>query len=982
MKVTLFTAGLMCLFTQAMALDHNDDFERSAYSNFRHMQSVQNPVAQRYQPVLREKMNGWSISFDKMSGMPLEMVGIPLQLSGNTPEQKAGTFVKQYLAQFGIDQQQLRLRRNTSNDKAYFVDYDQLVNGREVAFSRLGFRFSKGQQLIRVQSKVFPVPQDKLTAKMSAADALQAAKADLTSLTISNATTSNDWVWFPLPTAKGYELRPAYTFQISATSPEVALPIQLRGYVDAIDGTILYRTNEVKETFDVTVKGTVYKTNPTAPATDEPLADMLVTSGSISDYTDATGLFSNSSLTPSLNADIALQGKWSIVTTANNPGSTPVFTQNFTTNGTTYLFPNTGTSSDKHVNAFYHVNRVHDFMKQFFPAFTDLDFPLPTRVDVQGSCNAFYSGSTINFFTAGNGCNSFALCGDIIYHEYGHGISDLFYKAHGIQWGMNNGALNEGNSDIWGIGISRDPVLGRGSMANGGIIRRYDQAPKVYPQDIVGEVHADGEIIAGAWWDVSQNIGSVDTMSKLFAATYFDLPDGPSGTEGDIYRSVLISALQNDDTDNNIFNGTPNFTAIVSAFARHGIFLLGEAEFTHTELAHQPVNQDINVETKIHVNFPNLLGGMTLKHRTRPSTTWDSIAMTKINDSVFNAIIPGKARGAIVDYYFEVNDNSNTPNLYFPKGYSPKLAITESTIPYQFGVGIEAIEVNDFESDPTAAGWIIGNNVGDDATGGKWIWDFPIGSSVNSASGRIPVQPGFDHTTAAGTGKCLVTGNAASPGSVPGSADVDQGVTTSMSPVMDLIGYENPIIEYYRWFSNDMGSNSGNDPWEVQISANNGGAWKYVDRTYKADASWRRRIFAVKEYYTPTANMKIRFRASDVNMPNLPQQGQSTVEAAVDDMYIYDVQGPAAGVGNTTLIKETRVYPNPANEAVFVDIPEALKQVSIQVYNMAGQQVYNTMTNAGKNIAISTAQLPAGTYTLMIVADKAMHITKITVAHP
>ena len=32
-------------------------------------------------------------------------------------------------------------------------------------------------------------------------------------------------------------------------------------------------------------------------------------------------------------------------------------------------------------------------------------------------------------------------------------------------------------------------------------VRRYDQDRKVYPQDLVGEVHADGEIIAGAFWD-------------------------------------------------------------------------------------------------------------------------------------------------------------------------------------------------------------------------------------------------------------------------------------------------------------------------------------------------------------------------------------------------------------------------------------------------------------------------------------------------
>ena len=38
-------------------------------------------------------------------------------------------------------------------------------------------------------------------------------------------------------------------------------------------------------------------------------------------------------------------------------------------------------------------------------------------------------------------------------------------------------------------------------------IRRYDMDPKVYPEDLVGEVHADGEIIAGAWYDTHLLMG-------------------------------------------------------------------------------------------------------------------------------------------------------------------------------------------------------------------------------------------------------------------------------------------------------------------------------------------------------------------------------------------------------------------------------------------------------------------------------------------
>ena len=159
----------------------------------------------------------------------------------------------------------------------------------------------------------------------------------------------------------------------------------------------------------------------------------------------------------------------------------------------------------RHTSGYFHVNEIHDFMKIYFPTFTGLDFPLPTRIDVVNgqTCNAFYNGSSINFLLAGGGCSCYSQVGDIVYHEYGHGINDLFYQTHGSTF--NNGAMGEGYADTWAMSLTKNPVLGIGSSLSdpNRYIRRYDIGRKVYPQNLVGEVHADGEIIAGAYtcWD-------------------------------------------------------------------------------------------------------------------------------------------------------------------------------------------------------------------------------------------------------------------------------------------------------------------------------------------------------------------------------------------------------------------------------------------------------------------------------------------------
>ncbi len=978
MKRVILLPAVLAAAIGAGAQQHQHNiYGQSVYSNYTMMSRSQSMVKQ--QAISREKLAGWSLVFDKLSGMPSDWVGSPITLAGSDAGQKANTFITTYLADYGASAAQWQVYRNAAQGKAVFVDMEQVVSGHKVAFSRLGFRFTPSLELVRVQARMYSAEGADATLTLGKTEGLQAAQADLAGMTIASALLAEDWEWFPVPNAKGYTLHPAYKFTIQGTPAASATPVLLTGYVDATNGSILYRKDEVKETFDVTVKGNVYKQNPTVASSLEPLTDLAVVLGGSTGYTDANGMYTDNGIALPANATVQLQGKWSKVTTNGAAATLPQFTDTVTANGSTYEYPVTSPSSERHVNAYYHVTRVHDFMKQYLPAFTGMDFTLPTNVDVTGgTCNAYYApyNSTINFYAAGGGCNSFALNGDIIYHEYGHGISDKFYTAQsGVT--MQNGAMNEANSEIWALSITRDPVLGRGSIQGGAIIRRYDINPKVYPQDIHGEVHDDAEILAGAWWDVSVNMNSVDSMTKLFSETYYDLPDGPDGTEGAVYRSILVAALLNDDTDNDLTNGTPNFTAITTAFARHGIYLLDVSAFGHTELGNSAQGAVIPVSATLSVNLPAYLGGLKLIYRNRTVNTWDTVAMTAGTGGAYTAAIPAQTSGGIIDYCFATYDISGNIVSWYPQGYYPQVSSLLSNIPYQFGVGLKKVTGTDFETEQ--ADWSITNTT-DNATSGKWLRAVPVGSYLTSAAGSIECQTNNDHTLANGTGQCLVTGNAASTSSAIGSADVDAGATTVLSPEYDLTGYTYPVIEYYRWFSNDMGNNPGNDPWQVYLSTNGGGSWRAVDRTYTSDASWRRRIFGIKEYVTPTARMKFRFIASDSTLTGMYQQGQSNVEAAVDDFFIYDLDGTTTGISETA-IAQTKVYPNPANDALTVSLPETLGQADLALYDISGRLVWAASTVATGSFRIETRSFTAGQYMMVIKSGKATHTQKIVIAH-
>lgn len=928
---------------------------------------------------LAAKFPSWYIETDQWTGGFKDINGKPIALSGTSLEDKARYCMANMLNVVGVNSAEWILAGQATNKKGFtYLYFTQKVAGHTVTFAKMNFRFSPDGKLARVTMQGYGTPDSKLTPDLSKDEALADAVKDLSGISISSSTASDDWTWFPILSEKGYTLHPAFSFEVKATATNTnnSIPLDMTGYVDAITGELLYRNNEAKDAVNLTVKGTVYKNGTTLPATDEPLADLAITlnSGTTVYYTDSTGLFTGpaSSTLPD-TAHIPLKGRWSTVFAMLSSGVTPTFNDTINALGTTYIYPATGASSSRHVNAYYHVNVVHDFMKTKFPTFTSMDTPLPTYVDVTGTCNAFYSAYTINFYVAGGGCNSFAEIGDIIYHEYGHGITDKFYTSHSVPT-MQNGALNEGSSDTWAMSITHNPILGQNAYTTGGYIRRYDGAPKVYPVDIVGEVHADGEIIAGAWWDVGVNIGSADTMGEIFSQSYYETPDGPNGTEGNVYHQVLMAALISDDNDADLSNGTPHFTQIVKAFAKHGIYLLSDIGNNHVELAHQPKGTAITVNAALTMSNPTFFQSMSLVYRTRGGS-WDTVAMVDAGGYNFSATILAQTEGTIIDYYFSVTDLLNNNGVFFPSAYNPTIATSQTSIPYQFAVGITPKLTIDFEA--TGGDWSLGKGPSDNATTGIWIKATPIGSYTSAATGSMIAQTNKDHTT--GTGQCLITANAVSATSSINSACVKNGTTTAWTPLFDLSGYTNPIIEYYRWFSNDRGNYRRKDNWQVQMTGADSLLWKNVENTYQSDYNWRRRILAVKELITGgSSSIQLRFIAKNIVTAST---GNAVVEAGIDDFAIYE--GSSGLSVAETSIPMAQIYPNPASDMVQVSLPNTgFKTASIAFYDLTGKLVSTIPAdNTNSNYNIDTKALPSGQYLVVVQMDKTIQSHKITIEH-
>ena len=239
---------------------------------------------------------------------------------------------------------------------------------------------------------------------------------------------------------------------------------------------------------------------------------------------------------------------------------------------------------------------------------------------------------------------------------------------------------------------------------------------------------------------------------------------------------------------------------------------------------------------------------------------WIESALTNLSGGAYQANFPALPCGESVEWYLSVEDTSGV-EWTNPSGAPYSATVAE---------GVQVIASNDME---TAAGW-SGGASGDTATTGVWTRVNPIGTDA---------QPENDHSPS-GT-NCWVTGQGSNGGSL-GENDVDGGYTTLLSPVLDLSLSSDPVISYWRWYSNTAGASPGEDVFEIDISANGGSSWTSVEVVgptgAEADGGWIQHSFLPADFINLTSNVRMRFRASDLG-------SGSIVEAAIDDFEVSEL---------------------------------------------------------------------------------------------
>ncbi len=175
--------------------------------------------------------------------------------------------------------------------------------------------------------------------------------------------------------------------------------------------------------------------------------------------------------------------------------------------------------------------------------------------------------------------------------------------------------------------------------------------------------------------------------------------------------------------------------------------------------------------------------------------------------------------------------------------------------------------------------WLVGGS-NDSATAG--VWERAIPNPTYDENNEI-VQPGSDHSLEGSI--CFITENSDIQDN-PGQSDVDDGATTLFSPVYDLSNYDNALVSYWKWYTNNQGNNPGTDIWIVDISSDGGSSWNSLENTSNSNNYWLLEQFILSDFIELSNQVQFRFIAQDTFNDGDSGSGGSLIEAGLDDFKI------------------------------------------------------------------------------------------------
>ncbi len=630
--------------------------------NSQAMQNAIEAFRERFSPDARDKLR--VVMND--AGLPKMVFNIQEPLSAprsDHPDSIARDFLADHSAMFGLSRSQiLEMKlRNLDNDQgATFLNYEQMIDGVPVFQGQVQVAVNAEGQVIAVnEGQVIPSAAINTSPRLSEGEGIQRAllaagrQAPASLEMIESRAAKGDRAVYRNPLGEGRE-EILSEMTIMRVGPRAVLAWHsyvdvgpnewYEILVDANTGAMLYRYNLYADV----AQGTVFRENGLGQRTLESfVGDTTINT--------AAGWMGASTVTTGNNVDAYLDtnaDNQPDATNGNGLQNGRAFSsiQDFTFPFTLGVDPRTQRAASV-TNLFYFNNIIHDFSYRL--GFTESagNFQTdnfgrggigndPVRAEAQdgsGTNNANFGTPPdgqrprmqMFLFTRGtadlNDDRDASFDGDVVLHEYGHGISNRLVGGPAntsCLGGTQAGAMGEGWSDYWAATFYGNGVIGE--FVTNNLTRGIRRAAYTVPANPVHdsyadlgaggfEVHNDGEIWAATLWDLRQTLGAAIADRLVLQGMKFT-PCSPSFLNA---RDGILMADQN-------LNGGANRCTIWQVFARHGMGVSAQGNNGTTHVAATDVPQDCQgggATTIFFDNFETNLGWTTNPNGTDTATT-------------------------------------------------------------------------------------------------------------------------------------------------------------------------------------------------------------------------------------------------------------------------------------------------------------------------------------------------------------------------
>ncbi|MBA2697907.1 MAG: M36 family metallopeptidase [Nocardioidaceae bacterium] len=393
--------------------------------------------------------------------------------------------------------------------------------------------------------------------------AVAAERADLVTQkaagTSSAATQGSHLV--VLPDASG-EGAPRLTWAVhTATGQGATLT-----FVDAENADVLHvveiahRLDQATPTkagaYSVRGRGRVFDPNPSAKLQRQDLRDR----------NDSNAAVPSAAYTivdlPRLNSQHTLVGKWVRITNRRRATSPE----------NRYLYRRDGRRFEQ-VNAYHALDALQHYLQRL--GFRDVNSESQKiEVNAFADDNSYYDEQNDKISTGTGGVDD-AEDVEVLWHEYGHAIQSD--QVPGFGFAGQTGAIGEGFGDYIAATMSQANTRTTTKVPTACVadwdatsydpttphcLRRTD-TNKHYPEDLTGEVHADGKIWSRALWDMNAVFGRANATT-IIVESHFSM--SPAVTMPRAARTTV-------DTARRLYPGSGIATQTRHIFVRRGILL-------------------------------------------------------------------------------------------------------------------------------------------------------------------------------------------------------------------------------------------------------------------------------------------------------------------------------------------------------------------------------------------------------------------------